>query len=257
MVESIIVKEKIDAFPRTSEFKNCRDKMDIVSAINLVSCKQKAYCIFRNPYPVKLSFKVKKLAGRRYFGRLDIDQGVKDFLHKHVESDNLEECEQQVKNTIWHIVDASGYPDATVDIRTRAPNDGWDKYDIPRFHHDAQFYDRKDDVLKYIVVFKGPGTIFCDCTFNDLKAAEDKASNLYPNATYLELRFRERIDFVLKDFTRTQIPPDHGAVYVSRSTVHSEPPINCERLYLAVLPGTSDEIDKFKKKQSQPKDGDR
>ena len=118
-------------------------------------------------------------------------------------------------------------------------------FDIPRWHCDGRQkgFESRDDISKFAIVFKGPGTLFIKTTPEERKSFIEIEKGWENSIDY-----RKKMEEEIKG-SRIQLEKNQGAIFMARTNedqlncgIHSEPPLNETRLFLSILPGSKKEI---------------
>ena len=131
-------------------------------------------------------------------------------------------------------------------IRTTLPNH---EYDIPRWHVDGGYGGPNYEGKTYKLVFtvKGAPTRFAETIdkqkFNQLITQDPNGENM---------QTRKELETIVEE--NKPISQDQATIYLvddKNAKVHSEPPINESRIFMSVVPGSVEQIEKFKKRYEE------
>lgn len=126
-------------------------------------------------------------------------------------------------------------------------------FDIPRWHYDGSYYKNIDNIpqAKFILTLKGPSTLVINPTEKIIKKfmnirkkvfEQNKKSDLQSD----ELKKKLLINKLLKNEKIKKIKTLHnGIISISHITIHSEPPITEDRIFLSILPLSKEEYEFF------------
>jgi hypothetical protein len=126
-----------------------------------------------------------------------------------------------------------------------------DAFNVPRWHADGYFYPPwEGDQLKAVLALKGDSTRLCRLSL----PSRVRFVELQRSGPDDQERTRERAALV-EGVATEHTPSGHGTVLITGSqhaAVHSEPPIPSERLFVSVMPGTSEQIAHLRQRWKQP-----
>ena len=169
--------------------------------------------------------------GRVYhqFGEIEMTQGVADFLTQVGDNPSpfALQTAARVIQIVNEVVQACGKETAWIHLRAFIPTD---RYDLPRWHMDGSYYtpsEPNDPLLKFVVTFVGPTTLFYLLPLESRKMVERHTRNRH----YMK-------EFCLEENTISP-PLGQGAIFIGGpgfAALHSEPPIHQSRLFLSVVP---------------------
>lgn len=183
-------------------------------------------------------FKIESSNTYDRFGNLQLlQEELPDFLRSIGKND--EQLIQKITKIIFEVASyvsqASHKESAWVSVRAFTPNHD---FDIPRWHWDGYYYAPYSGfVFKFATVLKGNPTLFCQLP-KDLREI-------------FELHSEERkfLSQLLEGENIETAKPGQGSFFIvgdnDKAAVHSEPKMDCERLFFSVLPGNKDEIDEL------------
>jgi len=179
--------------------------------------------------------------------RLELD--ITDFLGQ-LGNDPTDAKEQAsiITLLIGDIVEGFGTETSWITIRAWQRTDS---FNAPRWHIDGYFYPPYEGhQLKAVLVLKGDGTRLCKLsTTSRLRFIELERSSLDEKE-----RTRQRAALIESEATE-KAPSGYGTVLITGSqhaAVHSEPPILSERLFVSVVPGTSEQIGNLRRRWKRP-----
>jgi hypothetical protein len=115
-------------------------------------------------------------------------------------------------------------------------------FDIPRWHTDGRFFEKVEGEFqsKFVMVIKGPGTLFCDPN----KEIRKKFFDAFIGRA--DMNKRLELQEILKSEKVIQMPNNQGAIFLvgdqNYSAIHSEPPMTEPRIFISILPGTNKQI---------------
>lgn len=149
----------------------------------------------------------------------------------------VETVSQMIHRIACDCVRASGKATAWVALRASQQNSD---FDLARWHVDGYYYQPYFGQYKFAFTFKGPGTKF----YKLPKQMREKFTALLQEGN------RQKLSKLLYDSRLVmQAQSDQGTVFIvgaDNAAVHSEPPINEERLFMSVLPGSKEQIAEWK-----------
>jgi hypothetical protein len=160
---------------------------------------------------------------------------------------------QLVGRLAGEVVSVFNAETAWVALRMSLPNN---LFDIPRWHIDGYFFRPfSGDQQKVVVALKGPGTLFAHLTRKWREVFLECAQRHQRTALALEGREELR-----------QIVEAGGAVKATRAmegtiftvgchesaTIHSEPKISSERMFLSLVPGSMEQINALRERWKAP-----
>lgn len=121
------------------------------------------------------------------------------------------------------------------------------RYDIPRWHQDGYYYNPHKPTPKVFLTLKGSATLFCNLSTNeakDFKKIYYKSQGEY--SYYGELpEGRQELAKLIDSSKIHQAEPYMGTVLIAGgadATIHSEPPIHEEKIFISIVPGTKEQI---------------
>lgn len=120
-----------------------------------------------------------------------------------------------------------------------------DEYDIPRWHTDGTFYTSMSMQYKIVMALKGPQTLFYPKAL--FETLSDQMQNEFHFLSDGKDGPKENRIAQAKILDASQIISsslNQGALFLvgDNGALHSEPPINEERLFLSILPASKEEI---------------
>lgn len=181
----------------------------------------------------------------------DLD-GILDNLEQSLEQINtfissLGENDLHSCSTMVHIIFKLAHQALTIlqqecahiIMRASVPHDF---FKIPRWHQDGDFFGPSaGHSLKAVMTLKGPGTLFYSPTTDELEKFKQIEND------------RNQLAELLIDQSRTQSTPSGlGSLFIfgeEAGAVHSEPHINSQRFFMAVLPGSKNQIQNYVDRQ--------
>lgn len=131
---------------------------------------------------------------------------------------------------------------AWVTIRALQPTNA---FDVPRWHTDGYFYPPDaGDQVKAVITLKGDGTLLN-------KLPKEKRADLMnlQRSSMDEMDSREQRAALIESSRTETTPAGCGTVFIvgsEHATVHSEPPIRSERIFISVLPGSREQIENLR-----------
>jgi hypothetical protein len=192
-----------------------------------------------------------------YYGSELNKKEVKEFLEKLGENSKKEI--NLITKIIFKLLSniTKGYKTDYYWISIRIVDFSHD-FDIPRWHTDGKYFDKKLNQSKFVTVVKGPGTLLKDNTpevkkvFNPInnKFRDEISSVPYGSDadkwTKVNNKYREIFDNELKPFETKQLTNDEGLIFFAgdeNSAIHSEPKMDRQRMFISILPGTKEDIE--------------
>jgi hypothetical protein len=143
-------------------------------------------------------------------------------------------------------------------VRATKPNHD---YDIPRWHTDEDFFGQNGKALrtqwKLATTLLGPGTLFMEDGMNARAVQKSVKGTAQEEGNHICASFkclgcasvtntiRARLAEELKDYTVVQASATECCFFrigEERGAVHSEPPQNCDRVFINIVPGTEAEL---------------
>jgi hypothetical protein len=155
-----------------------------------------------------------------------------NLLCKFIKKLLLEVCNEYNKNYCW------------LTIRVSTPNN---IYDIPRWHYDGNYYKSNNIQTKFILTLKGNSTLIINPNQKIKKKFFDIDNKINIDESEIKL-LRNKIvnnEKIININTLT-----NGIIIISTNpklvTIHSEPPIRENRIFLSILPMTKNELNELK-----------
>ena len=235
--------------------------------INIKNIEKKQYQTFNIKYSKKeeeLINKIKKSKKFTFKGSYGLtlnglyawDSKINNFLSEslyNTESE-IKELTKIIKKIIKEFMNKTGKDSALIHIRASQPND-W--HDIPRWHQDGRYWGEKGVAMaKFVTVFKGPPTLVHPYKKKYmLKYIEDNEyiyfNMVKKNKPELEirketLRRRKKLSNIMNKREKSNFNSAYTFVNNEYATLHSEPAIDSERLFMAVLPGYKTDLAKLR-----------
>jgi len=175
---------------------------------------------------------------------------------------NSEEDTAQIAWTITRLTTAMkhgfGAEAAWTMIRVSQKSASWD---MPRWHQDGS-YIVSDGAKQYKLVasLRGPQTLFGEAVDTEqFKTLEYEAAANYDrnkfddDAFHLEdMRIRQEMQKIVQP--KTVLSAGEATLYLvgdPDAAIHSEPPLTQSRIFIAILAGSSEQIDAFAKRYSK------
>ena len=131
-------------------------------------------------------------------------------------------------------------------IRVSKPNED---YDIQRWHTDAKYYISDNFQSKFLLTLKGASTLVKDCNDKKIdklnKILEDSKkiiNPIYEKEEYMRTRLL-RNKLVKNDKIKKVKTLVNGIISLSNKTVHSEPRVKKDRIFLSILTMTKEEYE--------------
>lgn len=182
------------------------------------------------------------------FTKLDrVQLEFADFLRNEIGS-----TDETANTTISAIIQRN----AMAAVRTLGKETGWltvrlskpnHLFDLPRWHYDGWFFKPSPDetVYKFAQALKGPSTLFLEIP----DGVRMRLKELLFDRDMNDYDRRLRIAELLSSYQRQSPPNDRGVYFVVGSGkidgIHSEPPINEDRIFFSVVPGSVAEINEL------------
>jgi len=187
------------------------------------------------------------------------------FLNK-LGSNNQNQIKKMCKiiKKITNIV-MSGYKKEQYWLTIRVTQEDHD-YDIPRWHCDGYYvgFERRDDLSKFATVLIGPGTLFIKTNEDDrnhflfVRNDEYKKSveRNGPNSNTEDDEYRNQMDIKITG-NRVQSNNSQAVIFMAGNGetcgIHSEPPKHKPRMFLSIVPGSTEEINDWKNRNNKNK----
>ena len=155
-----------------------------------------------------------------------------------------------VGKVITETIEKFGSETAWITLRTSKPTT---EYNIPRWHTDGYYYsptEQNESQYKAVIPIKGTGTLLNSLSGEDREKLEE--INRLP---LKESDKRQMASHIVPLENAETTPIGSGTVMVAGSdsaTVHSEPPIHSDRIFLSVLPGSREQIKELEQRWKQP-----
>ena len=190
-----------------------------------------------------------------YFGEskiLDCNK-LKDFLI-NIGNNNIKDVNQItkfIKKLLFKICNKfnKDFCWLTIRISKNKENSKENKlrdYDIPRWHIDGRYYNNESIQYKFILTLKGPSTLIIN---PNNKIRKKFLQILDKDNDRINIRL-ERNKIVKNESIIKVKTLINGLITMSNNsdlaTIHSEPPIHEDRIFISILPMTIDEIDQLK-----------
>ena len=184
-----------------------------------------------------------------YFGESKIldSNKLKDFLI-NIGNNNIKDINQLtqfIKKLVLKICNKFNNKFCWLTIRiSKNKDDKLLDYDIPRWHIDGRYYNSESIQYKFILTLKGPSTLIINPNNKIRKTFLQFFDNDIIN-TRLGRNKIVKNESIIK--VKTLI---NGLITMSNNsnlaTIHSEPPIHEDRIFISILPMTLDEINQLK-----------
>ena len=149
----------------------------------------------------------------------------------------IETVSKTIQRIVHNCIQASGKETAWLTLRASQPHS---YFDLARWHIDGYYYQPHYDQYKFAITLKGAGTLF----YKLPRQMREQFSTLLLEDN------RQALAEMLNDSRLViQVKADQGAIFIVGSddaAVHSEPPINEERLFISILPGSKEQIAEWK-----------
>lgn len=204
------------------------------------------------------NFNINKSTNFRFFGNIKNLTNLNKFLLSIGTNDikDVNILENIIFKIINKILDGYNTNYFLIDIKISLPID---YYKIPRWHKDGKYFiNNNKPETKFVMCLKGPGTLLIKSDENTEKIYNDihlKEINELKNKTTEEVikivnKYRPLYDKKLKKSNIIQLENNDGIIFKvgnnNNSTIHSEPNINKERIFISILPGLKKDIDELK-----------
>mgnify|MGYP000219585571 CR=1 FL=1 len=170
---------------------------------------------------------------------------LKTFLEQVGE--NSPEASNKVASLINRLCDqvkvAFGQEAVWLTVRVSVPTN---KYDLPRWHQDGRYFTATEPVYKFVAPLIGPQTLLGKC--DDLEKFRALSKQLIDDDGEYDLEIQKALINEVTEMTIAQ--PSQGTVFLvddEEAVIHSEPKMNVPRLFISILPGTTDQIEEWKK----------
>ncbi len=201
--------------------------------------------------------KVKKQDKIMMYGIYGINKKIDSLFHNSLENDS-EDCKkirEIIKKLIITAIKSFKEESALIHVRVSLPNSD---FKIPRWHLDGQFFGQQEKLFpKFVTTLTGPGTMLYK---NSKKLKKQYNQKFVYNISPFSkdgIENRKEINKLFNDKNKLTVLKKYQAgVFLVGSNLygnafHSEPHINADRVYIAVLPGKKEEIQSYKKKQKK------
>jgi len=207
--------------------------------------------------------KVKKKDRIMMYGIYGINKKIDSLFHNSLEND-YEDCKkirEIIKKLIITAIKSFKEESALIHVRVSLPNSD---FKIPRWHIDGPFFGQELKLSpKFVTTLTGPDTMLYKNSkklkkqYNQmLKKQYDKLGHISPFSKD-DIENRKEINKLFNDKNKLTVLKKYQAgVFLVGSNrygnaFHSEPHINADRVYIAVLPGKKEEIQSYKKTQNK------
>ena len=232
----------------------------------------KQFRIFDIPYLEKTkrcldNFKIEKEIVYINYGD-NMLEDLKDYLKKIGSNSDedinlMDKTIKDLTEIVMSSVDKK-YTNYWLTVRATLPTD---KFDIKRWHCDGDYFGIgqkvRPDLNKFVTILQGPGTFFIKTTpkerelFNSIEKEEKEKSKLRDPDNKLraltDMEYRREIDSKVEGI-RIQAEKYQAAIFISAIDernicgIHSEPPKNVNRMFLSIVPCTTEESEIHKNK---------
>ncbi len=190
-----------------------------------------------------------------YFGNVD-SSDLASSLNLYLKSigENSDETIEKISRLVKRMAEGLAQHFDTkfvwIDSKSMLPND---YFITPRWHTDAKFYNPLT-AYKLVMAIKGPQTRFGSTAefekFVQLSIDENKEKH----GSEEDIRIRKELDLIVNE---VQMPSkENPTLYLVSSDdayIHSEPHIDEERIFIAIVAGTEDEINEWSNRTEQKK----
>lgn len=189
-----------------------------------------------------------------YFGLLDAlnFNNIKDFFSNL--DNNVFNCQiitRLIKKLAKQVCSCYKKKALWLKIESSTPNN---KFDMVRWHYDGNYYKIDDDMIqtKFITTLKGPGTLLIEPNQQLRQKFEEIFFNM--DMTVTDDTIRKQVRELLKNNTKKQLKNNEGTIFITANklynkfAIHSEPPINEDRIFLSIMVGTEEQIEELKQK---------
>lgn len=190
-----------------------------------------------------------------YFGNVDSND-LSSNLDLYLKSigENSEETIERVSRLIKRIAEGLARHFNTkfvwIDSKSMLPND---YFITPRWHTDAKFYNPLT-AYKLVMAIKGPQTRFGSTAESEKFVQLSIEENKEKHGSEEDMRIRKELDLIVNE---VQMPSkENPTLYLVSSDdayIHSEPHIDEERIFIAIVAGTEEEINEWSNRTEQKK----
>lgn len=156
-----------------------------------------------------------------------------------------------IKKIIQEFLELTGKNSALIHLRIRKKNN---LFKIPRWHQDDRYFPGQlESSIKLVSTLKGPPTLIS--TWN--QRAIDTIEKFYKKSSQVPVGTKEWKELDLKERQQVSeiLTPEIGDydssytyVHGKYATFHSEPDINEDRIFLAILPADKEDLKKCRQK---------
>ena len=226
--------------------------------INLKNIKNKQYQTFNIKYtPHELqtlsNINIKSTASLNLYGLYRYDILMTEFFKKVLVSNDSKnsvilQLKSIIKKLIRTMMSITNKDSALVHIRAFKKTS---EFDVPRWHQDSKYFDNDEPLLKLVTVLKGPPTMlrkYDKKIIYHLKEYAEKTSDLFSKyKSHNEIKKKE---IKLRKSLVNSIPlakkqTNTSALYFVNhpyAAIHSEPKIDEDRLFIAILPASKKDL---------------
>ncbi len=205
-------------------------------------------------FPIVLSGEEKRnlneirITGAEYnnFGKLDelIPGATMYFTSMSNDDESSQSISHVLNRIVTDVVSAARAETAWVTVRTFKREEAF----IPRWHTDGYYYSPyKGLAYKVAITLKGAGTLFYDMPKEEREAfykihSDDGHGN--------SIEGRGKLAKLIGASKAHQPKPYTGVAFIvgdpDTAAVHSEPPIDEDRIFISVLPGSKEQIQELR-----------
>ncbi|MGE0753913.1 MAG: hypothetical protein AB7L92_01990 [Alphaproteobacteria bacterium] len=186
------------------------------------------------------------------FGKLDRLQGdLENFYHQLGNADEVSRRQAALTaRTINRVVARSGMQTAWITVRASKPTP---EFDRPRWHTDGYYYlPYEGEQHKAVFAIKGAHTLL-----NALPANKRPAFMEWQRTAHDETTARAQREAMIDPSQTKSTPQGKGTWMIAgpeHSSVHSEPPIHEDRIFVSVLPGSKGQIECLRQNWNKPEE---
>lgn len=195
-----------------------------------------------------------------HFGSITMMKGLYEFISE-IGNNNITQIETMTKiitNIIKKVLKGYDMEYFWMDIRISTPNE---LYKIPRWHKDGYFFNNTELVAKFATVLKGPGTLVIrgtketNSTYKMLvqKMRDDKSKyDTDKDKEKFHNKYRKIYMKAFNKYKMKQLDNNTGIIFyngIEKGAIHSEPPINENRMFISILPGSMNDIMALKERR--------
>lgn len=213
------------------------------------------------PFDLRLSDREKEILKNLHVGataqydnfggtQKDKRSQLKEFFH-HISRDKsiVEDMTKIVLSIQQNITTGFSSRYSWLSLRAYQPTP---LFNMPRWHQDGLFYDSQEDQFKAAISLKGNPTLF----INAQKSLREEFSQCAARvACSNPAEIRPIMNAFIQDRAADSMQSHRSVIFnVGRqdAAIHSEPPIQQDRIFMSVLPGSKKQIEQLRQRWGAP-----